>query len=514
MVNIISTTTPSANGPRAMTLQALKARQAELELQQAQAAKPHEVTSIPQGLGDIANAFFTARRGDYLQNKENQTRDTLAKMRAGWGPEGPTQQQVAEYSAIDPEYGNKIGEDVMKAAQDRAAQDRLFGNQKTLQDDQQGFTAGQNEADRSVQTAGQQSTREVADAQLKQSQAKQDYTEAHPDIQSVPQALAALQEGKFGPVGSPEAKANYDAVVAKLNALPAGGNVSSTSITGYDDQGRPLVETSYGPRQGGGGGAGSIGGGGGDQKTMTKTLDDYARESQAASAQNTQFDVMEKALPGVGPIGGGALTEGIGAIGDIAEAGMDAAGIDKGWLPDWLGSSANRAILRGGSLASVQKQVASYKGAISDKETELFRAAGPGLNQTREGNRALINIGRAFNARSIERAQAAHEWAATGGPGKGTLAGFDQYWANKDAANPILTTDPKTGELIAGGRGLGVTEVGQQVSADQPQAAPQSQAPQPQGGGAVARPTTDAEFNALAPGTTYIDPDDGKTYRK
>jgi hypothetical protein len=32
--------------------------------------------------------------------------------------------------------------------------------------------------------------------------------------------------------------------------------------------------------------------------------------------------------------------------------------------------------------------------------------------------------------------------------------------------------------------------------------------------GSVARPKTDAEFNALPRGTRYIDPDDGKEYRK
>jgi hypothetical protein len=34
------------------------------------------------------------------------------------------------------------------------------------------------------------------------------------------------------------------------------------------------------------------------------------------------------------------------------------------------------------------------------------------------------------------------------------------------------------------------------------------------GGGAIARPKTDAEFNALPKGARYIDPDDGKEYRK
>jgi hypothetical protein len=36
----------------------------------------------------------------------------------------------------------------------------------------------------------------------------------------------------------------------------------------------------------------------------------------------------------------------------------------------------------------------------------------------------------------------------------------------------------------------------------------------PEGGGSVARPKTDAEFNALPKGARYIDPDDGKEYRK
>ena len=152
MVNIVSTTTPAASNAQAMTLKALQQRMAEQQAQEAAISRPHVVTSIPQGLGDIANTFFNNRRADYLQGQEKITRDTLAKMRAGWGPTGPTQAQAAEYSALDPEEGNRVGDQAAQYAQAQATQNALFGHQTSEREATQGFQHGEREATQGFQT--------------------------------------------------------------------------------------------------------------------------------------------------------------------------------------------------------------------------------------------------------------------------------------------------------------------------------------------------------------------------
>jgi hypothetical protein len=506
MPNIVTTTAPQKNTVKAMQIRALEERRKAAEIAAAKAVQPQVVESPWQGVGNMVNAFFTARRGANLEAQEQSSREALAKLRSGWGPEGPNMAQIQEAAAYDEELANKLQSELQQRNFTRAqqedtqahqTQERIAGQGFTTSEriGGQEFTKAQNESDQEFelrkQTARNEFEKQQAETKVKTDQdaaaaaaevdAKAakliaDAKIAEPDSPEG-KIVADYMGGKFGQPDSPEAKQRLNDAWEKETyiAPPVSKDVTTTAITGYDTQGRPIFETTTGPRGGGAGGGGGsgIGGGGGSQADITSTLSDYRKRAVAATNQNANIDAMEKSLASAGPLGLPA----IGEAASKAESVMDwlSPGFRPDWWQDWMGSSGARATMEQGSLAFVQQQVADYKGAISDKETALFRASGPGLNKTKEGNKVLLALGREVNKRAVQQATEAEKWAAAN---KGTLGGFAEHWNSLIENDPIMDEDPTTHELIIGGQRTGITSTGDPLPGGGAATPPQS------GGGA------------------------------
>jgi hypothetical protein len=132
-----------------------------------------------------------------------------------------------------------------------------------------------------------------------------------------------------------------------------------------------------------------------------------------------------------------------GPGGGIIGTGLDLA--EKAGIDAW-GDPGSRAQMRSGGLDVALAKVQQTKGAISNAEMTLFMAASPGMQQTQEGNAALLDMIDAIADRQIERVQKMEEWRAQ----KGTLSGFEAEWARYIESNPIVTEDKILG---AGGSG-------------------------------------------------------------
>ncbi|PHS03816.1 MAG: hypothetical protein COA78_17240 [Blastopirellula sp.] len=101
------------------------------------------------------------------------------------------------------------------------------------------------------------------------------------------------------------------------------------------------------------------------------------------------------------------------------------------------GNSGARAIVKSGGMKFVLDQVQDTKGAISNKEMDLFAAAAPGLSQTKEGNRVLLDIAEAVAKRQQQRTFEMENWRRQ----RGTLEGFEQTWGQYVETNPIVTNE-------------------------------------------------------------------------
>jgi hypothetical protein len=188
----------------------------------------------------------------------------------------------------------------------------------------------------------------------------------------------------------------------------------------------------------------------------------YRNEALAATQQNQVLDATQAALDSAGPTGPLAAPLQIG--GDYAESAADilkwwgypgAAEKVSGAAKAITGDSASRALINTLSLEGIQQQVEKYKGAISDKETEMFRKAQPGLGKTKEANQALIDMQRALNERLIMRSKMADAYAIKRG---GIDMGFDQEWNNYVESHPAVA-------LVGGHLAVGEGKVAEAAAA-------------------------------------------------
>ncbi|KQO43031.1 hypothetical protein [Methylobacterium sp. Leaf85] len=125
---------------------------------------------------------------------------------------------------------------------------------------------------------------------------------------------------------------------------------------------------------------------------------------------------------------------------------------------------------------------------ISNTDRDYLGRVAPGLSRTKEGNLELIGIARALAQRQQDVAKLAREYAAKN---NGRIdSGFDDVltdYSNKNALFPAASA-------ASTARPVGQTGA--------------------TGAGGLAAPTTQAEFDALPRGSVYVDPADGKKYRK
>lgn len=195
-----------------------------------------------------------------------------------------------------------------------------------------------------------------------------------------------------------------------------------------------------------------------DKKLAEKDAETYS--TMSTEGMNAKADLgiiaeLDSLLQGQG----GTLT---GLKGWAAQKGFDV-----GEATDDL--QAAQALIN--KLVPTQRQPGS--GSMSDRDVELFTRSLPSLWNQPGGNQKILNV----------------------------MRGLAQYKAEQGRISDAVLTG----------------EISRQEARKQLQALPnplaEFQAPK-KADGEPARPTTDEEYNALPSGSLFIDPDDGKTYRK
>jgi hypothetical protein len=210
-----------------------------------------------------------------------------------------------------------------------------------------------------------------------------------------------------------------------------------------------------------------------------KAIEGYREAAVVADDLGATIDGLEMTIGNVGYTGpGGEL---YGTLDDVV-----------GVLP---GDSGSRGAAKSLAMEAQLAMTAKTKGAITDREMGMFRQAVPGLGQTKDGNTQIIAAMRAMTNRVKTRASFMEEYASA----NGSLNGAQDAWRRYIEENPVLTSDAD---------GLVVNE-----EAD---FAPylDDDGGNAEGTGEAARPTSDEEYDALPSGALFIDPDDGKQYRK
>ena len=96
----------------------------------------------------------------------------------------------------------------------------------------------------------------------------------------------------------------------------------------------------------------------------------------------------------------------------------------------WLGMDvASEEMFFSLSTLKVMEYTEMTKGAISDAEMDLFRAAAVGMGKTTEGNRMLLQFAKAGSKAQIRMNKYMREWVAKKGVGNFT---FNEYWSAQE----------------------------------------------------------------------------------
>ena len=96
----------------------------------------------------------------------------------------------------------------------------------------------------------------------------------------------------------------------------------------------------------------------------------------------------------------------------------------------WLGMDvASEEMFFSLSTLKVMEYTEMTKGAISDAEMELFRAAAVGMGKTTEGNRMLLQFAKAGSEAQIRMNKYMREWVAKKGVGNFS---FNEYWSAQE----------------------------------------------------------------------------------
>ncbi|WP_378947775.1 hypothetical protein [Mesorhizobium sp. ANAO-SY3R2] len=172
-----------------------------------------------------------------------------------------------------------------------------------------------------------------------------------------------------------------------------------------------------------------------DRKNVANRINDEQEASKTAASLKQTVGMLRKANQNTGYSGPGAGL--IGGIDDAAEQfGMG------DYIP---GNAGARATMRSGGLDVALAQVQKTKGSISNAEMQLFMAAAPGMQNTPQGNAAMLDILDAVADRQIQRTAEAEKWRQQ----YGTLDGFEQQWADYIRQNPLLAEDGVGGVRLA-----------------------------------------------------------------
>lgn len=186
-----------------------------------------------------------------------------------------------------------------------------------------------------------------------------------------------------------------------------------------------------------------------DKKNVANRITEEQEAAAGASSLKTTVGMLRKANENVGYSGPGA---GIyGAADDAAEQ----FGVGD-FLP---GKAGARATMRSGGLDVALAQVQKTKGAISNAEMGLFMAAAPGMQNTPQGNAALLDVLDAVADRQLMRTQEAEAWRQE----HGTLDGFEAAWGQWAAQNPLIAEDGQGGIALTNsgnGNGLNTSSTG------------------------------------------------------
>jgi len=255
-MSIFQTGTGYRDASKALTIKALQERQKAAADAAAQATQIQTPIADPlQGFAHLSGILSSGMQESRAAQQEGAARQQLAGIMAKIDPNtGPTQAQLAEMQMLDPDFANKQYEAAMAerravaAREDEQAfragesqverdariaeQNRLFAHQDTSQEDQQAAASDLSRQGAEQDITKMTKTDELADQNVidknaldvaeKKRQEKAAVAEAKrkeglPQVEQA-QVIDAYNKGQFGEVGTPEAIAQRDAALEKLNA--------------------------------------------------------------------------------------------------------------------------------------------------------------------------------------------------------------------------------------------------------------------------------------------------------
>lgn len=156
-------------------------------------------------------------------------------------------------------------------------------------------------------------------------------------------------------------------------------------------------------------------------KNEANVIDTARQAATQAQELNSLANQMETVLPNVGRTGPGG--EVLGRVDDVI-------GILEG-------DSGARGAFKQMSMDSQLAMTEKTKGAITDREMGMFKQAVPGMTQTNEANKAMIEVMRAAAKRQSARASFLEQYRNR----TGSLNGANEAWQNFIDQNEILTLD-------------------------------------------------------------------------
>ncbi len=213
-------------------------------------------------------------------------------------------------------------------------------------------------------------------------------------------------------------------------------------------------------------------------KTYAKQFSDLMTSDRNAGAKLNSLALMEQQMgqPGFYSGFGGEQVKRVNQL-------LGALGIK-----DPKAASGAEAVAALSNQVVLDQLGGSLGAGVSNQDRDFIVEIGPGLGKTPEGNKQLIGIYRAMAQRQQQVGQMARDYAKANG---GRIdAGFDEQVSRFANDNPLFPAASRAAQAQSDG-----------VSG--PTAAP-----------GVAAPRTQADFDALPKGAMYVDPSDGRRYRK
>lgn len=383
---LFQTGTGYRDATKALTIKALQERQKQAASQLETAATAQDVNADPlSAVSHVLNTFGAGMQQSRADSREADACAQLSQIMAQIDPtKGASMEQIAAMQQLDPEFANRQYEAAQKARTDAAAQQAQFGQQTSLQEDQQkaaselsaqGATQAitqlgeadkitdQNVLDKNVMDVAEKQRQE--EAASKESQRQEAVKTPDAEIQ------AAYDAGNLGgPPGSPEAIAGRDAALAKAHASSA----ASTNI--YNTEGGKFRAKS-------------------DELAATR-LDEIVRAGADAKPFLSQLRIVADLGSKVGTGMGAEIVQKLGPYAQLAGLDMDVfSGLDEG--------QAYKAIVD--KLAPNMRVTGA--GPSSDFDARQFLSSLPSLGRTPEGNKIINDTFEALGQNKMAAAEIA-----------------------------------------------------------------------------------------------------------